>query len=146
MPCSLRACVLISSSKSVRQQTWIQTLTRGSSAASHHALVEPMDHPKCAQPSRVNLGPAGQVVQRAKLIEHHHPEQYLPPPEHQLEGILFARLTIGFLLALAETPAIDGQRDQAFLGTYRSVGRLHFNTFQKLFFAEAIHSGVPVDV
>ena len=69
-------------------------------------LVGARGHPECAQPSRVNLGAAGQAVERAKLIEHHHPEQYLPPPEHQLEGILFARLTIGFLLALLVLPSM----------------------------------------
>ena len=67
-------------------------------------------HAQRSQPLVVHLRAAREVVHRAKFVEHHHPVQYLPLPQHQLEGVFFALVTVLLVLALAKAPAIDRQR------------------------------------
>ena len=51
-----------------------------------------------------------------------------------------------FVLALAETPAVDRQRHQAVFHAHRRIGRLHVDSAKQLLLAQVVHAAVPVDV
>ena len=94
----------------------------------------------------IDFWTTGKIVKGAEFVKHHHSEEHLPLPQHELERIFLATFPIIFVFALAEAPAINGKRYQAFFNANRGVGRLGVNTQQKLFLAESIHPAVPMDV
>ena len=124
----------------------MQRLTRGSRAASHQALVEPIEMPKAPIRVRVDLRPAGQVADGLHLVEHHHAPQHAAAPQHLLESVVFAQATIGNVLPLGKAPAIDGQRDDAFFGHDRGVGRQHCAAANELVLAQLIGAAMRVNV
>jgi hypothetical protein len=56
------------------------------------------------------------------LIKEHHSEQNLAVPDHLLEGVPLALPAVFDPLALAKTPAIDGERDDSLRGEGWGVG------------------------
>src|SRR4026207_1545367 len=123
MPWPLRPCALITSGALVRQQTSTQSRTRGSSAASHQAFVAPIDMPIVPRRCGSTSGRLVRLVERADLVEHHHPVEYLAVPEHQLEGVFLSDVPVLVAFALAETPAVDRERHQAAFHATRRAGR-----------------------
>ena len=87
---------------------------------------------------------AGKIGEGPQLVKHHHSPEHLASPQHQLEGVLLALLPIGFVFTLAETPAVNGQRHQAFFRADRRVSRLHACATQQLFFPQVVLARVPM--
>src|SRR5262245_36412286 len=67
-------------------------------------------------------------------------------PDHVLERVPFAVTPVLVAHALTETPTVNRQRDDAFLGDYRSVGWQNFAPGQQFVFASRIRAAMPVDV
>src|SRR5208337_2687184 len=103
-------------------------------------------HPEDTQTLGIDFGATGEIVKCAEFVKHHHSEKDLPVPQHELEGVLFAALSIGLVLALAEAPTVNGEGHQAFFNADRGISGLHIHTAQKLLLSETIHPGVPMDV
>src|SRR5207245_533678 len=89
---------------------------------------------KSAKPLRVDFGPAGEVSDGLKLVEHHPAPENLSFPEHELEGVPLAGPAVFLVLAAGKAPAINGQRDQSFSRTHRGVSRQDFPAYNQLLF------------
>ena len=94
------------------------TFTRSSSAASHHAIVLPIEMPSVATRSRIHVGPIDQEVERPQAVVDHHAPEHLALPQHGLERVFFRRVA-----ALAEDPVVDAERDVAAVGQRLRVRR-----------------------
>ena len=94
----------------------------------------------------IHFWTAGEIFKGAELVKHHHSKEHLPLPQHELEAVFLAGLSVTCGFALAKTPAINGQRHQAFFNANGGVGGLRINAPQKLFLSETIHPGVPMHV
>ena len=92
------------------------TFTRSSSAASHHAIVLPIEMPSVAMRDAIDVGPLDEEVERAQAVVDHHSPQHLTLPQHGLERVGFGRVA-----ALAEDPVVDGERDVAETGEFLRV-------------------------
>ena len=103
-------------------------------------------HAHRAEAMGIDLGTAGEVVERADLVEHHHPVEHLAVPEHQLEGVFLSDVSVRVPFALAETPAVDRERHQTVFHAHRRIGRLHVDAAKQLLLAQVVHAAVPVDV
>ena len=68
------------------------TFTRSSSAASHHAIVLPIEMPSVPMRGRSTSARVHEVVERAQAVVDHHAPEHLALPEHRLEHVDFGRV------------------------------------------------------